>query len=158
MLKELYELLDILNPIVIITDAEKGLIAGILLVFALPETNHLLCVWHINKNIVVHCKNCFQTDEAWQEFHATWQTVLYADTEEKFEELWSFMQLKYDGDIVSMDYLEHEVICPHKTKIIRCFTNRVRHFGNTAMSKSENQNARLKAELQTSTGMQQCII
>lgn len=47
-----------------------------------------------------------------------------------------------EEDIVPMDYLEHEVIFPHKTKIIRCFINRVCCFGNTATSRREDQNAR----------------
>ena len=81
-----------------------------------------------------------------------WQTVLYADTEKKFEEAWSQMQQKYqDSAFFPMEYLEYKIFCPYKTKIICCYTNQVRHFGNTVMSKSESQNARLKNELQTST-------
>ena len=56
-LKELYILLDILDPTVVVTDAKTGLIAAILIVFT--GTKHLLCIWHINKNIVVHCKNWY---------------------------------------------------------------------------------------------------
>ena len=152
MLKELYEMLDIPDPIVIITDAEVGLIRAIPLVFT-DKTHHLLCIWHMNKNVLVHCRKWFHSQEEWKAFYAMWQTVLYADTERKFEEAWSQMQLKYqDSAFLPMEYLEYEVLCPYKTKIIWCFTNQVRHFGNTVTSRSESQNARLKAELCTSVG------
>ena len=82
-----------------------------------------------------------------------WQTVLYANTKERFEEAWSQMQCKYqDSTFLPMEYLEYKVFCPHKTKIICCYTNQVRHFGNTVTSRSESQNAKLKTKLQTSTG------
>ena len=158
MIIELYELLDIPNLIVIITDAEKRLIAAIPSTYGAAGPNHLLCLWHINKNIVVHCKKWYQTDEDWLKFHAAWQTVLYANTVEKFEENWNAMRFKFEDDIVPMDYLELEVVGPHKEKILRCYTNQIMHFGNTATSRSEGQNARLKAELQTSTGMQRMLI
>lgn len=150
-LEELYQSLDIPNPTVIITDGEKGLVPAIPLVYNPTQTKHLLCVWHINKNILVNCKPWFD-DEGWKEFFATWQSVLYAGTVQKFNDLWSVMQIKYDREPAAMYYLEDEVI-RYKTKIIRCYTNNIPHFGNTATSRSESQHARLKRELRVSTGM-----
>lgn len=49
--------------------------------------------------------------------YSRWQTGLHAKTEEEFEKLWGLMQLKDEEHIVPMDYLEHEVIYLHKTKI-----------------------------------------
>ena len=63
------------------------------------------------------------------------------------------MQDTYETDIDPMIYLKDEVLGPHKEKIVRCYTNRVMHFGNTATSRGEGQHAKLKAELRTSTGM-----
>ena len=55
-LKELYVKLDLPNPNVLITDAEKGLLKAIPTNFPSPATEHLLCLWHINKNVTAHCK------------------------------------------------------------------------------------------------------
>ena len=144
-LKELYILLDILDLTVVVTDAETSLIAAIPIVFI--GIKYLLCIWHINKNIVVHCKKWYQHDEDWKEFYAAWQTVLYSDTVQKFEENWALMQFKFEDNTVLLYYLEYKIIIPYKEKIIRCFTNQIYHFGNMATSRSENQNARLKREL-----------
>lgn len=69
MLKKLYETLDIPDPVVIVTDAELGLIRSIPLVFT-AQTRHLLCLWHINKNVMANCRNWFDTDEDWNAFNA----------------------------------------------------------------------------------------
>ena len=58
--KDLYEYLDIPDPDVILTNAQNNLIQTITIVY--PLTSHLLCLWHINKNVVVHCKKWFDNE------------------------------------------------------------------------------------------------
>ena len=55
--KDLYEYLNIPDPDVILTDAQMSLIRAITIVY--PLASHLLCLWHINKNVVIHCKKWF---------------------------------------------------------------------------------------------------
>ena len=59
--KEALKMLDgvlkkrkIKNPGVIVTDRDMGLMNGIRDVF--PMTKNLLCLWHINKNILMHAQ------------------------------------------------------------------------------------------------------
>lgn len=79
--KDLYEYLDIPDLDVILTDAQNSLIWAITIVYLL--VSHLLCLWHINKNVVVHCKKWFD-NETWEEFLGIWYEVLYAPTKEVF--------------------------------------------------------------------------
>lgn len=65
-LRALYLQLELLNPIVIVTDMERGLMIAIRTEF--PNTNHLLCLWHINNNIIVNCKKNFSIKEVWNTF------------------------------------------------------------------------------------------
>lgn len=116
-----------------------------------PEATHLLCLWHINKNVVSNCKILFSADD-WIEFYSTWQKVLYANTEEIFEEKWAAMKIKHAENWLAMEYLENKIINPHKKKVIRCYTNLVMHFGHTATSKVESQHKKLKNFLHSSTG------
>lgn len=74
---------NIPNPTVIATDDEKGLISAIHEVF--PETHHVLCLWHVNKNVIVNCKSSFDDNEIWSAFLKAWYKVLYAITEEEYE-------------------------------------------------------------------------
>ena len=52
-----------------ITDRELALITEIDLAF--PETDHLLCRWHVNINVVKNYKKHFWTKEEWDRFYAT---------------------------------------------------------------------------------------
>ena len=55
----------ITGPIVIVTDRELALMAAISRV--LPEAKNLLCIWHINKNVLANAKTHFANDEDWNE-------------------------------------------------------------------------------------------
>ena len=48
-------------PLVIVSDRELALMNAIKVVF--PRTTNLLCVWHIEKNILVNCKRHFEKGE-----------------------------------------------------------------------------------------------
>lgn len=58
----LYTRLGLPMPIVIITDMEMALMKAIAEIFLI--TNHLLCVWHINNNVLVNCKKHHESQEA----------------------------------------------------------------------------------------------
>ena len=81
------------QPLVIVSDREMALISAIEVVFL--ATTHLLCLWHIEKNIVAKCKGYFEEKEDWDVFLSMWNSVVYAETEEEFEESWLFLQLLY---------------------------------------------------------------
>ncbi|CAG8662882.1 24206_t:CDS:2 [Cetraspora pellucida] len=48
-------------PNVIVTDRELALISAISKIF--PTTKQILCIWHINKNILAKCRHHFDTEE-----------------------------------------------------------------------------------------------
>ncbi|EED12566.1 conserved hypothetical protein [Talaromyces stipitatus ATCC 10500] len=50
-----------------------------------PESPHLLCLWHINKNIAAKVKEYFATSEAWDEFLSGWQSLVNSPTEHEYE-------------------------------------------------------------------------
>lgn len=82
-LKVLYTQLEIPALTVAITDMERGLMSALENVF--PSTNHLLCLWHICKNVLAKCKRSFDTKEAWDTFYAAWKSVIYAESESIFD-------------------------------------------------------------------------
>jgi transposase-like protein len=59
---ELYQELNIPNPIFIATDCEVGLINAISCVF--PSAQHALCTWHVNKNVLKNCRPSFDDHES----------------------------------------------------------------------------------------------
>ena len=86
--------LDVHDPIINITDREESLINAHHEVF--PDSEHMLCVWHINRNVVANCKPFFYTKENWEEFYAHWFWVMYATTVAIFETEWKSIQEVYN--------------------------------------------------------------
>ncbi|XP_021839271.2 protein FAR1-RELATED SEQUENCE 5-like [Spinacia oleracea] len=136
------------QPQVIVTDRELALINAINIVF--PETTHLLCVWHIQKNIVVKCKGYFKETEDWDVFMSMWNAMVYAETEEQFEESWLFLQLLYKENNDIIKYIASTWI-PVKHKFVSVWTEQYLHFGNRASSRAEGAHSKLKKYLYVST-------
>ena len=65
-LHALYLTLNLPNSTVIVTDIKRGLMAAIENIFS--TFNHLLCLWHINNNVLVNCKKHFDFKEAQDTF------------------------------------------------------------------------------------------
>lgn len=74
---------DIQEPKTMITDREIALITEIDILF--PDSDHLLCRWHVNMNVVKNCKKHFATAEVWERFYSTWQVVLNSRTEAEYD-------------------------------------------------------------------------
>jgi len=69
-------------PKVLLTDRELALIHALEASF--PEAHNLLCVWHIEKNVLAKCKPHFRTEEEWAPFLQQWTKVVNAETEERY--------------------------------------------------------------------------
>jgi len=80
-LKDAYDALDLLDPDIIVIDRDLALMQAIKEVF--PTTNALLCIWHVNKNVLKNCKGSFATNAEWADFEAAWHQILFAHTEEE---------------------------------------------------------------------------
>ena len=57
------------------TDADDALMAAIAVVF--PNTANHLCIWHINKNVAVNCKDYFSNSD-WESFLQRWNIVIFS--------------------------------------------------------------------------------
>ena len=160
--KDLYKHLDIPLPGVWLSDGEPNIPSAIASEIS-PNAKHILCVWHIENNILSKCKKYFRTKEAWIEFFGERikgkprklgdiHSVLYAPTEQELDLQWQLLQDKYnDKDPAICEYLDNEVM-PKRRKWCRAWTNSLMHFDNTATSRSEGQNHGLKDQLGSSTG------
>lgn len=87
--------MNISSPNVIVTDRDRGLIAAASVAFFF---------FFFILYTLARCKSAFETQEAWDEFYESWQTVIYAYTSEICDAAWSTMQDNY--------YTEYWK-CPH---------------------------------------------
>ena len=77
------------TPNVIVTDRELVLTNALETTF--PDTQHLLCVWHVEKNVLSHFKRLFTEGEQWDEFLQQWTTAVNSKTEEDFNVQWQVL-------------------------------------------------------------------
>ncbi|KAK9734310.1 hypothetical protein RND81_04G130600 [Saponaria officinalis] len=143
-------------PSVIVSDRELALIRAIEIVF--PEVTHLLCVWHIQKNVVANLKIYFKDEEDWDVFISMWNAVMYAETEEDFEQSWFFLQLLYKEKREAITYLEKTWI-PEKRKFkgliaklkkyLQVSSGNLRQVKNKICLAIENEYHEIKTQLES---------
>ncbi|XP_063950653.1 protein FAR1-RELATED SEQUENCE 4-like [Daucus carota subsp. sativus] len=137
------------QPLTIVTDRELALLNAIKVVF--PDCSHLLCAWHIEKNIMAKCKKNFKTKEEWEEFILDWTNVMKSPGEMSFCSSWGQLREKYSHQALVIAYIENNWL-PFKEKFFYAWTNKVMHFGNHVTSRVGGAHSKLKRYLQVSTG------
>jgi hypothetical protein len=141
---------SLFQPPVLCTDRDLALLATLRDDY--PEYPHLLCLWHINKNIAAKVKKCFITNEVWDEFLSGWQNLVNSPTVDEYEARLLEFNKKYQSvSPYALRYIK-ETWLIYKEKVIRCWTNQHFHIGNSATSRVEGSHAFIKKYIQTSTG------
>lgn len=140
-----------LQPQAISTDRELALVNAVGVVF--PRARHILCAWHIGKNILAKCKKLFpvagsrttpSTLLSWEEFSLKWSMlVLRTLDREEFCQRWS--DLKAQIPTEARDYIEYQWMTPWKERFCATFLQDVRHFGGLTTSRVEGCHAALKS-------------
>jgi hypothetical protein len=62
------------RPKVIVTDCDLALMSAISSVF--PNSANLLCLWHINKNVLANCRKHFENQESFDYFIDAWKELV----------------------------------------------------------------------------------
>jgi len=133
-------------PKVIVTDRELALMNSIEKVY--PSTQNLLCIWHINKNIVAKCKPLVSAS-LWDSFVLDWNACVSSHTIYSFEENWASFHFKYSSEQPALNYITHTWL-PWKERFVKCFTGKNPHFGTTSSSRGEGSHFVLKRFLNIS--------
>lgn len=109
-----------------------------------PDSHHLLCVWHINKNFVSMLKKSSLTHTDQEEATKLWNQLVQSTTEHEYDVfthgLESFL---FDKDSTFFDYLASTWL-KYKEKFVSYWTNQYLHFGNSATSRVEGGHGLLK--------------
>lgn len=132
-----------------VTDKEKALINAISKVF--PESNHMLCVWHVNKSVLVKCKPIIRISKEWDEFNECWQSMINSPTLEALESNKSRLTKlasKYPPRL--LNYLEVHWY-PILNKIVQVHVSKYLHFGSRSTSRVEGSHWFVKRFLRSLT-------
>jgi len=170
-LQLLYQKIHLKAPCSIVTDCDLALMNAIKLVF--PSSQHLLCLWHISKNVSTHCRTDFLIqelesrhtsttttpppqlriiiDDDWNEFLANWHRIVQSRTIPAFETDWKKFCEKYERFPTALSYLRKQWL-PHKEHFVSAWTNQRLHFNTRATSRAEGLHGSLKQHLLVNTG------
>ncbi|XP_077216899.1 protein FAR1-RELATED SEQUENCE 5-like [Tasmannia lanceolata] len=149
-LKMFHDMLDnVSKPTVIITDRELALMGAIQVVF--PRTINLLCVWHIEKDILSKCKCHFQDGDNWDGFLSSWSTLIESPTEIGYHKAWQDFRDEFKDKVIALDYISTTWL-PFKEGFIKAWTEKYLHFGYRSTSRVEGLFSKLKIYLQLLTG------
>ena len=126
------------------TDRELALVNAIPKI--LEGCANLLCVWHINKNIVARCKDLVPSD-SFDSFIRDWNIIVSSSTETVFNDKWSEFIQNYASCKSAIAYIQW---IPLKKKIVVCYTGRHHNFGTTSSSRGEGSHFVIKRYIQIS--------
>lgn len=135
------------NPCVLVTDREMALINAIDNVY--PGAKHLLCLWHIAKNILAKTKKFFVGANEFNNFYQLVTTSFYAKTTEDFMTQWNVLSVLY-LDHPAFRYVS-ETWFQHRQKFVVAWTKQHCHLGAQVTSRVESVHSAIKKYVQSSS-------
>ena len=126
-LRTWFENAGIPTPRVITTDRELALINALGTWF--PEPIKLLYRWHVNMNVVKHCKPLYPKDPEnpklpgpeFKEFYLSYIGVVEAPTETVYIERLSLFRANHKAETV--EYVEDTWLTPYRDRLVRCYVD-----------------------------------
>ena len=133
---------SVVVPAAIATDKELALMNAIKNVF--PQCVDILCIWHINKNVLANCKKLFEDGESWIAFLQSWRKIVYASNTEIFAEALLKFQDFSSSHPRAFSYISENWLT-FKEHFVMFYIKNIRHFGSAATSRVEGNHHVLKS-------------
>jgi len=114
---------NITLPEVLITDRKLALMNAIAQVF--PNSTHMLCTWHIEKNILTNASQLIKDQDLVHNILSHWAKLIRISTPSKIYSSFSRFSAIYSRDF--MEYVEKTWI-PLAPQFINAWTKTVTHF------------------------------
>jgi transposase-like protein len=123
-----------------------------------PAAQQLLCLFHINRNVLEHAKKTWQMDNSINKeqkqaviakcaaVQATWNHAVCSHTPAEFTKQFKAMCVKYADQPTFVTYLRTKQE-PQKELVVQVWTSLIQHFGNNANSALEGSHKVAKAFL-----------
>ena len=128
------------EPYSIVIDWELALIRALKAQF--PNSQHLLCCWYININVLAKTRQFFPAPSRvggriirhprFQDFLSSWNSLLASSTEDLYRRQLVAMHAKYPTN--AMKYCTDTWLI-WKENLVACYINQYSHFGVTVTSR-----------------------
>ena len=103
-------------PTAIVTDRDVALMNAISSVF--PSAIHLLCRWHINRNILVKCKKLLKTKEKWDKFNVFRNMLVFSSMEDHHNLRFDLFLKEFSGYPEAVNYVINSCLNPYKDRFV----------------------------------------
>ncbi|PIA25192.1 hypothetical protein AQUCO_12300023v1 [Aquilegia coerulea] len=135
---------------VIVTDRDLALMNAIPKVF--PGVTHLLCRFHIMKNVQAKSKKFFETNDEYEDFINDFGNLMRSSTELDYK--YNLLRFKdaYPKHSSVIQYIEDQWLSNYKEKFVSAWTDSVMHFNTLTTNRVESMHASLKRHLDSSRG------
>ena len=148
---------DISEPSAVVTDRELALMSALDDYFL--STDHFLCRWHVNMNVLAKTKKFFpkpvrgadgiyRRHQKFKDFLQDWNALLLTTSETTYDDALKKMEVVYDQR--AMSYVTSTWLI-FKEKLVKFWVDQHLHFGYLVTSPVEGCHAGLKQYLQRST-------
>ena len=147
-------------PKVIITDRDTSLMNAVGKIF--PTSTALVCEFHVLQNVRARCKlDCKVKDTKGKEVKSSdlvdtiigaWKSIVNSATKELYADAVLQFRKVCEQFPKFLNYVESTILKPLKEKIVKAWTDRVMHFGNTTTNMVESAHGTLKEYFQDSKG------
>ncbi|XP_058733588.1 uncharacterized protein LOC131605222 [Vicia villosa] len=106
---------------VVVKDREIALMNAIYSVF--PKATHLLCMFHISKNVSMKCKEYVKLERQ-EHVKDQWNNIMYSNTEDEYDVHLKHFQ-SVCGDILAfVKYVNETWLVPYKERFVAAWTNK----------------------------------
>jgi hypothetical protein len=173
-LRDFYTRMNLPRPTSITTDRAGGLLTALKEVW--PEISHLLCIWHINKDVEAHCKQLWRqkfdqqpgqvnaasrktyVDGTWSNLLSDWHRVINATSILECDLLWTDLCSKWSESNQEVVIYLRDTWMTHKEQFCAAWTSLITHYGNATTSRVEGMHRAVKAELPNRQGHLRTVI
>ncbi|GFZ15589.1 hypothetical protein Acr_24g0017790 [Actinidia rufa] len=108
-LKNLMVEKEALMPSVLVSDRDLALMKAIGTCF--PMARHILCIWHINQNVVKYCSLILGSEMP--RFYASWHSLIKSSTPESYQQKWHILIGEFKSYPRATKYLWETWLCMH---------------------------------------------
>jgi hypothetical protein len=145
------------KPMVVVTDRDLALMNSVADVF--PSAKHLLCTWHIDKNVKARCWPFFRDapttsagtpTELWDHFEGDWKTLVRSLTQGEYNRNRAVMKARHRRHTFSLNYVETVWLRDHKERFVYAWTLQHLHLGTVVTSRVESAHSLLKRYINVS--------
>ena len=133
---------NIPQPDVFLTDREQALINSVTSAF--PNSTHLLCTWHIQKNIVTNAAKLIKNKAKEGEMISAWNELIRRPSQSDFHDKFQTFASKYGAKFEEYMY---STWLPVAEKYSNAWTKSIPHFEHRTTSRMESAHSFIKSRL-----------